>query len=153
MVFTNANVTLDSRARVSIVTILMNANKDLAISTPLLELERLVTSVIIMKIASITVVAINVNVKRDFMEKPATTLTNAQEGFQTAVIMLAKKSVLVKIFLFAGENTNIQFHTYLPTSLINIRKSFKLLLTRITSVSFKTSLSKNTLVPSPSRLR
>jgi len=83
MVFTNANVTLGLRAQVSIVTILMNANKELAISTTLLELERLATSVIIMKIASITVVAINVNVKRDFMEKPATTLTNAQEGFQT----------------------------------------------------------------------
>ena len=112
MVFTNANVTLDSRARVSIVTILMNANKDLAISTPLLELERLVTSVIIMKIASITVVAINVNVKRDFMEKPATTLTNAQEGFQTDCNKVGKTSVLVKTFLFAGEITNIQFHTY-----------------------------------------
>ena len=86
MVFTNANVTLGLRARVSIVTILMNANKELAISTTLLELERLVTSVIIMKIASITVVAINVNVKRDFMETHATTLTNAQEGFFAAQV-------------------------------------------------------------------
>lgn len=76
LVFTNANVILGSRARVSIVTTLMNANKGLE-KSPLQLARRLVTFAIIMKIASITVVVINVNVKRDFMERRVTTLTNA----------------------------------------------------------------------------
>lgn len=76
LVFTNANVILGSRARVSIVTTLMNANKGLEKSPPQLA-RRLVTFAIIMKIVSITVVVINVNVKRDFMERRVTTLTNA----------------------------------------------------------------------------
>lgn len=76
LVFTNVNVILGSRARVSIVTTLMNANKGLE-KSPLQLARRLVTFATIMKIASITVVVIDVNVKRDFMERPATTLTNA----------------------------------------------------------------------------
>ena len=76
LVFTNVNVILGSRARVSIVTTLMNANKGLE-KSPLQLARRLVTFATIMKIASITVVVIDVNVKRDFMERRATTLTNA----------------------------------------------------------------------------
>ena len=76
LVSTNVNVILGSWARVSIVTTLMNANKGLE-KSPLQLARRLVTFATIMKIASITVVVIDVNVKRDFMERRATTLTNA----------------------------------------------------------------------------
>ena len=61
------------------------------------------------------------------------------------------KLAVMKIYV--GQNTNIQFHTFSPTSLTNIGKSFKLLLTRTLRISFKTSSRKNSLVPSASRLR